>query len=245
MRMEITDQDKKEAQEAYEAALKKHEEYKQTWDAFEQNAEGLRQREIFEDTADYKPSFRARTPGYRAFKDLERIWLANGKWTNREGELAHKKTISRPLTGRNGRSSWSLAALSGSPWPEAESVIAEDPWWSYEYALEIVGSGHELIEQTIATSGHYAYLYARFVVKGRFAPGEDAISKDPQASSLYAQKVLEERFVPGEPGILLTEVDKETPISLQNIATEYRQWCIKIGSPLEHTSNTVMAGEQA
>jgi len=240
--MEITDQDKKEAQEAYEAALKKHEEHKQTWDAFEQNAEGLRQREIFEATADYKPSFRARTPGYRAFKALERIWLANGKWTNREEELAHKKTILAAPDGPE----WAffVAALSDIPWAEAESVIAEDPWWSYEYALEIVGSGHELIERTIATSGHYAYLYARFVVKGRFAPGEDAISQDPQASSLYAQKVLEERFVSGEPGILQTEVDKETPISLQNVATEYRQWCIKIGSPLENTSNNVVVAQR-
>ncbi len=241
--MEITDQDKKEAQEAYEAALKKHEEYKHTWDAFEQNAEGLRQREIFEATTDYKPSFRARTPGYRAFKALERIWLANGKWTNREGELAHKKTILAAPDGPE----WAffVARLSGSAWSEAESVIAEDPWWSYEYALEIVGSGHALIEQTIAISGYYAYLYARFVVQGRFAPGEDAISQDPRSSSLYAQKVLEERFIPGEAGILRTEADKETPISLQNVATEYRQWCIKIGSPLEHTSNTVTAGELA
>ena len=228
--MEITDQDKQEAQEAYEAALMKHEENKETWEAFEQNAEGLRQREIFEATSDYKPSFRARTPGYRAFKALERIWLAYGKWTNHEGELAHKKTILAAPDGPE----WAffVAALSGSPWAEAESVIAEDPWWSYEYALEIVGPGHELIEQTIATSGHYAYLYARFVVKGRFAPGEDAISQDPQASSLYAQKVLEERFYLGEPAIFASAKVGHSLTSLQDIAGEYQNWCSKIGTPL-------------
>ena len=224
--MEITDQDKQEAQEAYEAALMKHEENKETWEAFEQNAEGLRQREIFEATSDYKPSFRARTPGYRAFKALERIWLANGKWTNHEGELAHKKTILAAPDGPE----WAffVAALSGSPWAEAESVIAEDPWWSYEYALEIVGPGHELIEQTIATSGHYAYLYARFVVKGRFAPAKMPFRRTLKPARSTHRKSSRSDLFPAS-RILQTEVD--TNANLLYRCNRVPQWCIKIGSP--------------
>jgi hypothetical protein len=129
-----------------------------------------------------------------------------------------------------------ISSLTDEAWPEAESVIAESPWWSYMYAKMILKGPFFEGESVIATSGHYAYLYARFVIKGRFIQGEPAISLDPRASLLYAQWVIEGRFALGEVTILAAEKSIDAPTSAVNlaIATDYRDWCVKIGTPLEY-----------
>ena len=135
-----------------------------------------------------------------------------------------------------------IAHLTNEAWPEAESRIAESPWWSYMYAKMVLNGPFLDGEATIATSGYYAYLYAWFVIRGRFIQGEQAISQDPRASFFYAQEVIGGRFVLGEAAILQAEKDADAPASIANLATEYRKWCIKIGTPLEHSSNTVKVG---
>ena len=135
-----------------------------------------------------------------------------------------------------------IASLTNEAWPEAESRIAESPWWSYRYAKRVLKEPFLDGETNIATSGYYASHYACFVIKGRFTQGEQAISQDPRASLFYAQKVIGGRFVLGEAAILRTELEADAPASIANLASDYRKWCIKIGAPLEYSSNTVKFG---
>ena len=135
-----------------------------------------------------------------------------------------------------------IAHLTNEAWPEAESRIAESPWWSYMYAKMVLKGPFLDGEATIATSGHYAYRYAWFVINGRFIQGEEAISQDPRASFFYAQRVIGGRFVLGEATILRTEKEPGAPPSALSLADEYRKWCIKIGTPIEYSSNTVKVG---
>ena len=129
-----------------------------------------------------------------------------------------------------------ISSLTNEAWPEAESKIAKSPWWSYQYAKMVLKGRFTEGESVIATSGHYAYLYARFVIKGRFIEAEPAISLDPRASLLYAQRVIEGRFALGEVAILAAGKSTDTPASAVDldIATDYRDWCVKIGAPLEY-----------
>lgn len=135
-----------------------------------------------------------------------------------------------------------IAHLTNEAWPEAESKIAESPWWSYMYAKMVLKGPFLDGEATIATSGQYAYRYAWFVINGRFIQGEQAISQDPRASFFYAQRVIGGRFVLGETTILRTEKEPGAPPSALSLADVYRKWCIKIGAPIEYSSNTVKVG---
>ena len=135
-----------------------------------------------------------------------------------------------------------ISSLTAEAWPEAESRIAESAWWSYMYAKVVLKGPFLDGEATIATSGQYAYRYAWFVINGRFIQGEQAISQDPRASFFYAQRVIGGRFVLGEATILRTEKEPGAPPSALSFADEYRKWCIKIGTPVEYSSNTVKVG---
>ena len=86
------------------------------------------------------------------------------------------------------------------------------------------------------------YRYAWFVIKDRFTQGEQAISQDPRASFFYAQRVIGGRFVQGEAAILQAEKEPGAPPSALSLADEYRKWCIKIGTPIVYSSNTVKEG---
>lgn len=135
-----------------------------------------------------------------------------------------------------------IAHLTNEAWPEAERRIVESPWWSYMYAKMVLKGPFLDGEATIANSGQYAYRYAWFVINGRFIQGEQAISQDPRASFFYAQRVIGGRFVLGEATILRTEKEPGAPPSALSLADEYRKWCIKIGTPIEYSSNTVKVG---
>jgi hypothetical protein len=135
-----------------------------------------------------------------------------------------------------------IAHLTNEAWPEAERRIAESPWWSYMYAKMVLKGPFLDGEATIATSGQYAYRYAWFVIKDRFTQGEQAISQDPRASFFYAQRVIGGRFVLGEATILQAEKESGAPPTAVSLAAEYRKWCIKIGTPIVYSSNTVKEG---
>ena len=135
-----------------------------------------------------------------------------------------------------------IAHLTNEAWPEAERRIAESPWWSYMYAKMVLKGPFLDGEATIATSGQYAYRYAWFVINGRFVQGEQAISQDPRASFFYAQRVIGGRFVLGEAAIFQAETDSDASASAVSLAAEYRKWCIKIGTPIVYSSNTVNVG---
>ena len=135
-----------------------------------------------------------------------------------------------------------IAHLTNEAWPEAERRIAESPWWSYMYAKMVLKGPFLDGEAAIATSGQYAYRYAWFVINGRFVQGEQAISQDPRASFFYAQRVIGGRFVLGEAAIFQAETDPDASASAVSLAAEYRKWCIKIGTPIVYSSNTVKEG---
>ena len=78
--------------------------------------------------------------------------------------------------------------------------------------------------------------------KRGFIQGEQAISQDPRASFFYAQRVIGGRFVLGEATILQAEKEPGAPPAAVSLAAEYRKWCIKIGTPIVYSSNTVKEG---
>lgn len=243
MKQPKTQEEKKEEMKrAYDTAVSKHEEYKEIWKSFPVTPEGEQEKKVFSIRTGYSPSQRPKTPAMKAFEELRGIWTVYGEWSDSMEEKRCRETILLSPDGPE----WAFHAsvLDGQAWPEAESIIATDAWWAFEYAQDVVGSGNATIERGIMDDAYYTYLYARFVVKGRFERGEEVISQDPRASLFYAQKVLARRFVKGEAVIFATEFAAGVPPSSASTAVEYRHWCQTIGAPLGNSSSTVGAGDR-
>ena len=77
-------------------------------------------------------------------------------------------------------------------WPDAEAVIAQDPWWAYWYAYEVLQRPFPAAEYVIAQDPASAYWYARDVLHRPFPAAEYAIAQDPEWAKAYRYDVLGE-----------------------------------------------------
>ena len=101
---------------------------------------------------------------------------------------------------------YAMYALEGR-FEKGEKVISNHPDISYFYALDVIKGRFELGEEAISSKAEYAYRYARDVLKDRFKLGEEgALSKDPEYAYQYARVVLKGRFIEGEDAIRKSKV---------------------------------------
>ena len=61
---------------------------------------------------------------------------------------------------------YALNVIEGR-WPEAESVIMQDPEWSYRYARDVIKGRWPEAESVIMKDPYQAYWYALDVINGR------------------------------------------------------------------------------
>ena len=90
------------------------------------------------------------------------------------------------------------ATKHGQRFPEAESVIATDPKWAYEYAYDVIVGRFPEGEPAIATRPLLAYHYAHCVIKDHWPEAESVIATDPFSAHRYAINVLKGRFPEAE-----------------------------------------------
>ena len=93
----------------------------------------------------------------------------------------------------------------GSRNPELESIILQDPRWSYRYACNVIKGRWVEGEGVILQSSEWSYCYAYDVVRGRWVEGEASILQDPGWSYCYALSVVRGRWVEAEEIILGSE----------------------------------------
>lgn len=203
---------------SYHNVIADYETNKQIWRSFPLTSAGDRDKKLFSIRTDFSPGRRPETPAMKAFESLRSIWSSNNEWPGSTQEKKCRQVIL--LSPDAPEWAYHTSALDGNPWEEAEEIIAKDPWWAFEYAQDIVGPGNDIIESGVMKNAHYTYLYARFVVKGQFVKGESTIARDAMASINYAKHVLRKRFPQGEKAIF-------------GPATEYFEWCEKVGSKLD------------
>ena len=86
----------------------------------------------------------------------------------------------------------------------AFKVIPEE---AYERAIK---SGRRCpnLEPMIKTSPYYSFLYALNVIGGRWPEGEDIISRHSQAAYDYARCIIKGRWPEGEAAINLRSLNK-------------------------------------
>jgi len=85
--------------------------------------------------------------------------------------------------------------------PELESIIINDPGYSYKYAKDVIKGRFKKGEKIIITDKICSYRYARDIIKRRWKRGEKNIVNDPEWSYLYARDVIEGLFHLGHPVI--------------------------------------------
>jgi lambda repressor-like predicted transcriptional regulator len=81
---------------------------------------------------------------------------------------------------------------------ELEDIIAQDTFYSYHYAHNVLKGPFPKGEDTIAKNVYYSYHYAHYVLEDPFPKGENAIARDAECSYKYALDVLKDRFKKGE-----------------------------------------------
>ena len=93
-------------------------------------------------------------------------------------------------------------------WSEGEPIILKSPYWSYEYACNIINKGHvnnmvrwEEAEPIIMNDPEAACLYASMILNSRWPEAEPIIMKDPNEASNYAEYVIHDRWPEAEPYI--------------------------------------------
>ncbi|MEM3509400.1 MAG: hypothetical protein QXL51_00665 [Candidatus Aenigmatarchaeota archaeon] len=85
---------------------------------------------------------------------------------------------------------------------ELENIIAQDPEYSFYYALNVLKGPFLKGEDVIVKNPQYSYLYAFDVIGGPWPKGEDAITQSAYFSYQYAKEVLNDRFKKGEDVII-------------------------------------------
>ena len=85
--------------------------------------------------------------------------------------------------------------------PELESVIANDPDYSYLYSRDVIKGKWEGGEKSIATRPECSYWYASYIIKEKWEEGEKSISTDSECSYLYAYNIIKDRWEDGEKSI--------------------------------------------
>lgn len=89
---------------------------------------------------------------------------------------------------------------------DLECIVAENAYYSYYYAREILKGRFELCEVSTSKHPNDSVQYARDIIEGRFELGERAIAKNPTSSCEYAMDVLRGRFELGEKAIAKDEI---------------------------------------
>ena len=79
-----------------------------------------------------------------------------------------------------------------------EAAIAQNPYYAYRYALEVLRGPFPLGEPILARAPAYAFTYAFEVLRGPFPACEPHMIKDPSFSCRYAQAILKQPFAPAE-----------------------------------------------
>jgi hypothetical protein len=77
---------------------------------------------------------------------------------------------------------------------ELESVIVNDPYYSYRYARDVIKGRWEEGEKVIISDLNSSYFYACDVVKGKWEEAEKIIATDLESSYWYARHVLKSTF---------------------------------------------------
>jgi hypothetical protein len=78
----------------------------------------------------------------------------------------------------------------------------KDPYLIFRYAQLVEDKVSSELEDIIAQDHFYSYLYAHNVLKGPFVKGEDTIATNGYSSYHYAKFALKNRFKKGEPTII-------------------------------------------
>lgn len=73
---------------------------------------------------------------------------------------------------------------------DIENSVIKDPFFAYQYALEVLKKPFSKGEKIIATNAEISYLYAKNVLKGPFKLGEKVIAKDQYFFEKYIDRVL-------------------------------------------------------
>ena len=92
--------------------------------------------------------------------------------------------------------------------PELEAIIATDPKWSYNYALDVIKGPWKRGEEAISKDSLWSYHYANDIIKGPLESGEEIISNNSYHSYLYAFYVIKGPFEKCHPIIFNSEYRK-------------------------------------
>ena len=125
-------------------------------------------------------------------------------WNYYDGDLKYPDIIDyfydpnygKQLSIHNSKIAYEFASTNGK-FIEGEPIIAKSPYYSYEYARNILKwKPFKLGEPAIAKDSYYSYMYARFALKEKpFPLGEPVISKDETYSKKYTKEILKKDFI--------------------------------------------------
>ena len=141
-------------------------------------------------------------PNVTMYSHEKEIAKANLKWAFDYVSKHGKDKELESIIAKNPYYSYNYAnhILKGE-FPLGEPVIAKDMDFSYAYAM-LINRRFELGELQIAKNPYYSYRYAKIILNGPFKLGEPAIAKDSYYSYDYAKEALDGKPFPlGEPAI--------------------------------------------
>ena len=96
-------------------------------------------------------------------------------WKYYDGDLKYPDIIDyfydtnhgKQLSIHNAKIAYEFASTNGK-FIEGEPIIAKSPYYSYEYARNILKGPFPLGEKAIAKIAEYAYSYSEFILKNHF-----------------------------------------------------------------------------
>ena len=94
---------------------------------------------------------------------------------------------------------YALNVLRG-PWPEGEAIIATHGFFSYQYALEVLG-GRFLAGEPAVIQDKHIIAYAKHIIRGRWPEAEKYLLQRPAAAHRYAVEIVQARWQEAEPHI--------------------------------------------
>jgi hypothetical protein len=105
----------------------------------------------------------------------------------------NKETLEDQLA-TNAYHSYLYSKHTNKPFPKGEAAISADSYWSYQYALNILGGRFELGEDAISQDEDYSLWYASYVLHGRFIKGEPKIFEHMDSTVFYAINALKSKL---------------------------------------------------
>ena len=104
------------------------------------------------------------------------------------------------------------------------------PIWAFYRAAYGLRTPYPKGEPAIAQDAYYSYRYAFDVIKGRFIAGEPTISQHAEWAYNYAREIIKDRWVEAEPAIIQSEWAKYYFSHFQDQFTEHEKvlWLLKM-----------------